>query len=187
MIEDRDPVGAGKIFRRVLQLNPNHLSAFNYLGMCHRTLGQIDDAIQCFDQALAIDPKYPYAIQNRKEAIDQKRKDKGFFTGGCLETNDINIMSQKDLPNNRFQQMLVPRAAEGKRWDLTKRIKDKTSNGSILDRHNNHSNCRSAWVTGHAIAYNRRHRRQGHLFQTATNPYCARKTPTFSIWSATST
>lgn len=79
MIDNRDPVGAGKIFQRVLLLNPNNVSALNYLGVCHRTLGQIDDAIQCFDRALAIDPKYPYAIQNRKEAIDQKHKGKGFF------------------------------------------------------------------------------------------------------------
>jgi eukaryotic-like serine/threonine-protein kinase len=79
MLDNRDPVGAGEIFRHVLLLNPNHVSAYNYLGVCHRTLGQIDDAIKCFDHALAIDPKYPYAIQNRKEAIDQKRKDKGFL------------------------------------------------------------------------------------------------------------
>lgn len=79
MLNNRDPVGAGELFFRVLQLNPNHLSAHNYLGVCHRTLGQLDRAIQCFDHALAIDPTYSYAIQNRKEAVEQKRKGKGFF------------------------------------------------------------------------------------------------------------
>jgi len=79
MLDNRDPVGAGEVFHRVLQLNPHHVSAHNYLGVCHRTVGQFDKAIQCFDRALAIDPTYSYAIENRQEAVQQKRKGKGFF------------------------------------------------------------------------------------------------------------
>lgn len=79
MVDTRDPVGAADVFHKVLQLNPNHVSAHNYLGVCHRTVGQIDKAIQCFDRALAIDPTYSYAIENRQEAVKQKRKEKGFF------------------------------------------------------------------------------------------------------------
>ena len=34
-------------------------------------------------------------------------------------------------------------------------------------------------LTGYAIFFNRRHRRVGHLFQTAINPYYARRIATF--------
>lgn len=79
MLDNRDPTGAEALFHRVVQLNPNHVSACNYLGVCHRTLGQLDEAIHCFDRALALNPTYSFAIQNRQEALDQKQKGKGFL------------------------------------------------------------------------------------------------------------
>ena len=57
------------LFLQVLELNPNHVSAHNYLGICYKALGKSDEALRCFDRALHLRPGYIYAIKKRQELL----------------------------------------------------------------------------------------------------------------------
>jgi len=64
------------MFSKVVTLNPRHVSAFNYLGLCHQAMNQPELALECFDSALAIDPNYSWAQKNKHmliQSLDQKR------------------------------------------------------------------------------------------------------------------
>jgi Tfp pilus assembly protein PilF len=50
---------------RTVALNPRHVSAHNYLGLCHSALGQNAATLKCYDAALAIDPNYSHALANK--------------------------------------------------------------------------------------------------------------------------
>lgn len=50
---------------RTVALNSRHISAHNYLGLCHAALGQNAAAVECYDAALGIDPNYSHALANK--------------------------------------------------------------------------------------------------------------------------
>jgi tetratricopeptide (TPR) repeat protein len=70
---------AEESFRTVLKLNPRHLSAYNYLGLCYLNKDKPEIAIEVFQKALAIDPTYKYAIDNKNIAAKKLSDKKGFF------------------------------------------------------------------------------------------------------------
>lgn len=43
-------------FKRVVEINPHHHSAWFYLGFAHRLLGHLDDAEKCYQQAIGVEP-----------------------------------------------------------------------------------------------------------------------------------
>ena len=62
--------------QNVLILNPNHLSALNYLGLCHLNQRNPGAAIEYFNQALSIDSNYRHAKENKALAnkmLNEKR------------------------------------------------------------------------------------------------------------------
>jgi tetratricopeptide (TPR) repeat protein len=55
-------------FQRAVRLDPQMYQAWNYVGYSHRKLGDYDDALAAYEQALALRPGYPEAIEYRAEA-----------------------------------------------------------------------------------------------------------------------
>lgn len=70
---------AEESFRNVLKLNPRHLSAYNYLGLCYLNNDKPEIAIEFFQKALAIEPAYKYAIDNKNIAAKIISEKRGFF------------------------------------------------------------------------------------------------------------
>lgn len=62
---------------RAISLNPRHISAHNYLGLCYAALGQDAAALKCYDAALAIDPAYRHALENKARLT--KNRSGGFW------------------------------------------------------------------------------------------------------------
>jgi len=60
-------VALGK-FQRAVRLDPKMHQAWNYLGYSHRKLGDYDASLEAYEQALALRPGYPEAIEYRAEA-----------------------------------------------------------------------------------------------------------------------
>lgn len=56
-------------FQQAVQLDPKMHQAWNYVGYTHRKLGDYDDALGAYEQALALQPGYPEAIEYRAEAF----------------------------------------------------------------------------------------------------------------------
>ena len=55
-------------FQRAVRLDPKMHQAWNYLGYSHRKLGDYDASLEAYEQALALRPGYPEAIEYRAEA-----------------------------------------------------------------------------------------------------------------------
>ena len=55
-------------FQRAVRLDPKMHEAWNYLGYSHRKLGDYDASLEAYEQALALRPGYPEAIEYRAEA-----------------------------------------------------------------------------------------------------------------------
>ena len=55
---------AAKTFRSVLRLDPKNYRAMTGLGRCLKELGRRDEARQCFQKALEINPSYAQARLN---------------------------------------------------------------------------------------------------------------------------
>jgi lipoprotein NlpI len=64
---------------KAVQLNPGHLSALNYLGLCHMELDRFEEALGFFNTAIKIDPSYKYAHENRKIVTQTLNENKGLF------------------------------------------------------------------------------------------------------------
>ncbi|HEY4209863.1 MAG TPA: tetratricopeptide repeat protein [Steroidobacteraceae bacterium] len=56
-------------FQQAVQFDPKMYQAWNYVGYTHRKLGDYDDALGAYEQALALKPGYPEAIEYRAEAF----------------------------------------------------------------------------------------------------------------------
>lgn len=64
-------------FKRALESDPRDAAAYNGLGAAYRLRGDVDAAISCFEQALAIEPGHKFALYNLGTArFDQGDKAK---------------------------------------------------------------------------------------------------------------
>jgi arylsulfatase A-like enzyme/Flp pilus assembly protein TadD len=66
-MRDKDPAllrTAMDSFKRALESDPRDASALNGLGAVYRLLGDVDAAISCFEQALAVQPGHKFALYN---------------------------------------------------------------------------------------------------------------------------
>lgn len=54
-----------KGFQEVAAMNPKHTQSYGNMGICYGQLGRKQEALAAFDKALALDPKYAPALQNR--------------------------------------------------------------------------------------------------------------------------
>ncbi len=88
-------------FRESLRFEPRNHQAFSGLGYALRRTGAYDDALSAYDQALALAPDYPEAIEYRAEAYlglnrldDAKRAYMQLF-GGAREKADELLEAMK--------------------------------------------------------------------------------------------
>jgi len=55
-----------KGFQEVAAMNPRHTQSHGNMGICYGQLGRRQEALAAFDKALALDPEYAPALQNRR-------------------------------------------------------------------------------------------------------------------------
>ena len=75
---------AVQLFNRVLSENPTHVQSFGNLALAYAGLGKRAEALECFDRALALDPRYEPAIVNRR-TTERMREGKPFIPDGFKE------------------------------------------------------------------------------------------------------
>jgi Flp pilus assembly protein TadD len=59
-------------FKQAIECDPRDPAAYNGLGAVYGTLGDLDAAITCWEQAVAIDPGHQLALYNLGTAYLQK-------------------------------------------------------------------------------------------------------------------
>lgn len=67
--KDGDNEDALIAYDKALELDPNHVSAWNNKGIVLSRLKRFEEAIDCYDRAIEIDPKYANAWYNKANAI----------------------------------------------------------------------------------------------------------------------
>lgn len=60
--------GAARKFAKAVEVRPGMYEAWNYLGYCHRKMGNFDAALSAYDRALALKPDYAEAVEYRGHA-----------------------------------------------------------------------------------------------------------------------
>jgi tetratricopeptide (TPR) repeat protein/2-polyprenyl-3-methyl-5-hydroxy-6-metoxy-1,4-benzoquinol methylase len=58
-----------ELFRRLIEAEPDHTQAHNFLGMALDRLGMPAEALTSFDRAIAGDPKFAEALANKADAL----------------------------------------------------------------------------------------------------------------------
>lgn len=51
-------------YQKVLELDPNHIEAYNNLGILYQEIGDLDKAYQSYQKAIEINPRYEKALNN---------------------------------------------------------------------------------------------------------------------------
>jgi len=64
-------------FDRVLEIEPDHVGAWNGRGICLKELGRYEEAIQCFSRVIAINPADEEVHYNKGEALEKLGKSNG--------------------------------------------------------------------------------------------------------------
>ena len=62
-------------YQAVLKRNPKNVEAITHLGVILATAGHDDSALEAFDKALAIDPKYAHAWWDKAHLLYEKKQD----------------------------------------------------------------------------------------------------------------
>jgi len=61
-------------YQKAIKENPNNAVAWNNLGLCHVVFRRFEKAIECYERAIAINPKYFLAVRNKKKALMRLKK-----------------------------------------------------------------------------------------------------------------
>lgn len=69
-----NPEGAIPLLQRVVELEPKHKLAWNYLGLAYLRLGKFDDATAAFRKQIEINPYDEYAYNDLGLALQQQQK-----------------------------------------------------------------------------------------------------------------
>src|SRR5256885_9421705 len=70
-------------YQAVLKRDPKNVDALTHLGLIVALGGHADTALETFERALAIDPKYPPALLYRGQVLYESKKD----TAGALPSS----------------------------------------------------------------------------------------------------
>lgn len=84
LLKSADYTNAIELYKKVLEVQPNHPKAHNNLGLCYVKLKQLDDALEQFNKGISIDPKSMESYLNaagvlgmsnrHQEAVDMLKK-----------------------------------------------------------------------------------------------------------------
>jgi tetratricopeptide (TPR) repeat protein len=74
LLADERYARAADHFRMVVQLNPRHADAWHRLGRVYGDLGQYDQAIECFEKTLQLQPDLADAKTDLEKALELKAK-----------------------------------------------------------------------------------------------------------------
>lgn len=98
-VQAGDYARALTLLQKVVQAQPRHADAWNYLGFSYRQLKQVDQALAAYQKALAINPNHLGALEYLGElylqrgdlarAREQLTKLKGLCPAGCREVDDL--------------------------------------------------------------------------------------------------
>jgi len=87
------------LLQKVVQGDPRHADAWNYIGFSHKQLKQVDQALAAYQRALAINPSHLGALEYLGEtylhrgdlakAREQLAKLKSLCPSGCREYDDL--------------------------------------------------------------------------------------------------
>lgn len=72
--KEKDPAKKVEDFKKVVELKPGFVGAWNLLGSAHAQNGDFKKAMECYDQALSICPAYREAKLNKKN-LEEKMKE----------------------------------------------------------------------------------------------------------------
>jgi tetratricopeptide (TPR) repeat protein len=107
-------------FAQVLKINARMPEAWNYVGYTSRKLGNYDDALKAYSNALLLRPGYPEAIEYRGEAL--------------LAVNKIADAEQSYLDLFSANRALANKLLEAmKSWIATQRTASTADNASTVD------------------------------------------------------
>lgn len=65
-VKEKDTVKKIEYFENTVKLKPGFVGAWTVLGNAHAELGKYKKALECYDQALSICPRYKEAKYNKK-------------------------------------------------------------------------------------------------------------------------
>lgn len=68
---------AGKMYSRLLELDPTNVKAMNNLGLVLKKLGRNEDALQAYHYAIQADESYPLTYKNMGILLEQMQDKKG--------------------------------------------------------------------------------------------------------------
>ena len=90
-MESGDRESAIAAFCHAVEAHPNHPQSYGNIGICYANMGRKLEALEAFDRALELDPKYEPALVNRKLAAS-------LAEGQSLAGDVKSIEYYKDYP-----------------------------------------------------------------------------------------
>ena len=107
---------AERIYREVLQQQPNHFDALHLLGVIALQTRHTERAIELFGRAIALKPDFAEAYSNRGMALRELKR-----LAEALASYDQAIALKPDFAeahNNRGNALLDPKASRGRAGEL---------------------------------------------------------------------
>ncbi len=92
-----DTAAALNVLRRSVELAPQFTAGWNSLGWALRALGRFDEALECFDRALAIDPGLSEARRSRAET-GRHIADVSEIARLAAQFDDLSVDTAKRIP-----------------------------------------------------------------------------------------
>ncbi|KAK7286927.1 hypothetical protein RJT34_22290 [Clitoria ternatea] len=96
LLEMGDAWNALKAATRATELEPSWAEAWVTLGRAQLNFGEPDNAIESFDQALALKPDYEEAKDDKKTALHLVKKRKQLHSSGLSATQNRYVVGDKD-------------------------------------------------------------------------------------------
>jgi tetratricopeptide (TPR) repeat protein len=77
---EKDPEKKVEYFRNTVELRPDYVGGWTVLGNAYVELGDYEKAMECYDKALSICPRYREA-KNNKRNLEKKMREASLKTG----------------------------------------------------------------------------------------------------------
>jgi tetratricopeptide (TPR) repeat protein len=132
LFEAKEFQKAAQAFAADLKLNPDHIEAYHYLGLCFEELGLFEKAAKTFQDLIAVDPKQAHAHNNLGNALYKLKKYdeaiEAYSQALILSPNDPVIMNNLawvlakrnrslDIARKLMDRALALRPNDPEYWD----------------------------------------------------------------------